>query len=302
LAGPGKPQHEQGGLNVSKLLIGVMVVAGIVMVFGLIKHKAGEAWGKPVATMAVFVALICALMQIFSGGAPSQRSVMQSQYAYMMVSTEKLGQYLAEKYPGSKALVIVAPTSTLVNQSNEALVKGLKEGMGGKVEIIKEIAPEVPKMNMPNMPTMPANADGKTPKAPPMDPVAMMGPPEFWLTPAAMDSLIEPYIGKADLVITTIGLPMDMAKMKYWTWEKKPKMVLASGGIFSLKKAIEAQAVAAAVAYNPKSTFDNLAPPSNLEEAFNKRFVLITPDNIKEISTSIPELFMSPAGPMPMRR
>ena len=135
-----------------------------------------------------------------------------------------------------------------------------------------------------------------------MDPIAMMGPPEFWMTPEQFDSMIQPYIGKADLVITTIGLPMDMAKMKYWTWEKKPKMVIASGGIFSLKKAIEAGAVVAAVAYNPKAEFNNLPPPSKLEDAFNNRFVLITTDNIKEVSTSSPELFMSPAGPMPMRR
>ena len=279
----------------SKMLIGVMVVAAIVMVVGLIKQKAGAAWGKPVATVAAFVALICALMHIFSSGGPNQKKVMQAQMAYLMVSTEKLGQYLAEKYPGSKAIVIVSPTTPSTQQNNNALLDGLKQGMGGKIEILKEVAPEVPKMQMPNMPPPPpaGGKDSKLPAPPAMDEMMMMGPIEFWLTPEKFDALIQPYIGKADLVITTIGLPMEVAKLKYWTWDKKPKMVIASGSIFELKKAFEACAVAAAVTYNPKAKYDNLPPPSKLEEAFEKRFILVTCDNIKDVSAKYPELFMN---------
>lgn len=280
-----------------------MLLSVVGMIWGLAKQKQGVMWGKPLATVAALVALVCALAQIFAGGGQSSGKIMAIQMRYLRVSTERLGEYLAEKYPGSKAVVVITPPSKYAAQSANVLVEGLKKGLAGKVEILAEIAPEMPKMPMMPGGMMPPPPPGGAPapgagdaKAPPGAPspeeMMMMGPPEFWLTAERFDAMLQPYIGKADIVITTIGLPMDMPKMKFWTLNPRPKMVIASGSIFELRKAIEAGAVAAAITYNPKAQYDNKAPPSKLDDAFNKRFLLVTPESVEQIAKDHPELFM----------
>ena len=285
----------------NKWLIAVMVVAAVVMIWGLTKQKAGAEWGKPVATLAAIVALVCALAQIFSGQGPSQKSVMSAQLKYLSTSTEVLGQHLAEKYAGKKVLIIVPPTSKFAQENNSALIDGLKKGMGDKLTIVAEVAPEVPK-NMPGMmppPMMPppvAGKDGKPGEVPPQptaEDMLLMGPIEFWLTPERFDAMLRPYMAKVDIVITTIGLPMEVAKLQFWNASPRPTMVIATGSIFELKKAIEGKAVVAAVTYNPKAVYDNKMPPAKLQEAFDKRFVLVTSENVGEVSKKFPELFMN---------
>ncbi len=274
----------------SKMLIGVMVVAAAVMIFGLVKQKQGMAWGKPLATLAAVIALICALSHIVTSGGPSTKSVMKTQMRYVEVSTEKLGKYLADKYPGTKAVVIVSPMAKLNQANNDALMAGLKRGLDGKVTIVAEISPEPPKM-----PTMPGGPQGKS--MPPGSEMMMMGPIEFWLTPEKFDAMLEPHLKGADLVITTIGLPMDVGKLKFWQVKPQPpKMVIASGNISNLAEAIKAGFVAAAVTFNPKATYDNQKPPSNLDEAFAKRYLLVTPETVEQTAKEFPNLFM---GMMP---
>ena len=55
----------------SKVLIVIMVASAAVMIFGLVKQKQGMAWGKPLATLAAVIALICALSHIVTSGGPS---------------------------------------------------------------------------------------------------------------------------------------------------------------------------------------------------------------------------------------
>jgi hypothetical protein len=274
----------------SKVLIVIMVASAAIMVFGLVKQKQGMAWGKPLATLAAVIALVCALSHIVTSGGPSQKSVMKTQMRYVEVSTEKLGQYLAEKYPGKKALLIVSPMAK-INQANaDALTSGLKRGLDGKITIVAEVSPEPPKM-----PNMPAGPQGKS--MPPGAEMMMMGPIEFWLTPEKFDAMLEPHLKNVDLVITTIGLPMEVGKLKFWQVKPQPpKMVIASGNISNLAEAIKAGYVAAAVTFNPKATYDNQKPPSNLDDAFSKRYLLVTPENVEQTVKEFPNLFM---GMMP---
>ena len=274
----------------SKMLIFIMVAAAVVMVLGLVKQKQGLAWGKPLATWAAVIALICALLHIVTSGGPSQKSVMKTQMRYVEVSTEKLGQYLAEKYPGKKALLIVSPIAK-INQANaDALTRGLKRGLKGKITIVAEISPEPPQM-----PNLPAGPQGR--RLPPGAGMMMMGPIEFWLTPEKFDAMLEPQLKNVDLVITTIGLPMEVGKLKFWQIKPQPaKMVIANGNISNLAEAIKTGYVAAAVTFNPKATYDNQKPPSNLDAAFSKRYLLVTPENVEQTVKEFPNLFM---GMMP---
>ena len=111
-------------------------------------------------------------------------------------------------------------------------------------------------------------------------------------TPRLFDGVVEEYTDKVDLIITTIGLPEDSGRMAFWELKNPPKIALASGSVYRLKDAIKRARVVAAVTYSPDARYSDKPPPSDLDEAFDKHFLLITPDNIDGVAAKYPELFM----------
>ena len=128
-------------------------------------------------------------------------------------------------------------------------------------------------------------------------PMMMMGPMDMWLTPEAFDKMLVPYTGKYDMIITTVGLPFQAGKLKLWTQKPAPKVVIASGMIQEFKKAIEAKAIVAALTFNPKAVNDNKMPSGNLDEDFNKRYLLVTPETVGQIAKDNAMLFIDMAPP-----
>lgn len=127
----------------------------------------------------------------------------------------------------------------------------------------------------------------------------MMRPSEFWLTASLFDEMLAPYAGNVDTIIVTTALPMDAQHMKLWTLEPPPKVVLigGAGGSFDLKKALQTKAVVAVVHYNPRALYDAKPPPPDLDEAFAKRYLLITPENVEQMAAEFPEIFPPVASP-----
>ncbi len=260
------------------LLYAFMAVSVGVMIFGLIKQKEGFEWGKPLTVVGAGVALLCVLIQMFAGAGPSTKQIMDDQMRFARAATEKLGMHLAEKHAGGKALVLTFPAVYGEDLTNDAMMEGLKKGLNGKVEIIVEkIQPELP------------------PGAKPTDQNADMyaAPMEAWFTPERFDKLVQPYIGKVDLLITFQGLPMEPGKLKFWNMKPLPKVVLAGGSIAEFRKAIEQGVVIAAVTTNPKANFE-LRPKSDVNKTFELRYLLITPENLGSMAGDYKGLFNSP--------
>jgi hypothetical protein len=260
------------------LLIVVMILAAGVMLWGLAQQKKGVAAGKIFAVLGAEVALLCALGTAFTGGGVSPERAMEVHLAYTRVATEKLGLQLKEKAPAAKVLLLVGPRFAEGDKMTDALAAGLEKGLGAKVEQM-ELKPELP-------PAMaPAGAE-----APPVD-LAML-PPEVWFTAAAMDKALDAATGKYEVVVSCLGLPMDFKAMHFWQKPNRPKLALAQGDIYQLRPAIEDGTIVAAVTANPKAEYDQSRPPSNLEAAFAKRFILVTTENVKEIVAQYPDLFL----------
>ncbi|NOY79759.1 MAG: hypothetical protein GXP31_02010 [Kiritimatiellaeota bacterium] len=271
----------------TKILLILMVVAGIVMLFGMAKQKAGEDWGRPLAIVCAIIALACAIGQIVlrttNIGAGST-GVAKTELTYVRISMQKLGQYLAEKYPDSKALVIQDPETKTSADRRKAALEGLKKGFGSKITIAATESPAVPKNAKGMMGEMGMSGAPEGEMLPPM---------EYWLTPQAFDGLVKKH-GDCNLLVSTIGLPSQFGKMALWrsVKSKKLKVALGGGSIFELKKLFLGKYIVAAVAYNPKAVYDDKKPPSNIDEAFKKRYLLITPENVTQLAQQYPGLFM----------
>lgn len=273
------------------MYVGIMVVAFIGMVIGLQKEKGGAAWGRPVAILCIIVALAAAGMKMktmFAGGNTEAASINAR---YLGIKGEVLGGYLAQKFSGKKALVLLPPEMPAMGEqtgepSYKSVLNGIKKAMPG-VEIIAEVEPKMPE----SVKAALAKASGG-----PED-MAMMPEGQMWFNVAILNKELEAYKGKFDLLICLTNLPgvepmsmgMPGAKMEPYTklavWsDKNVKIALAEGGVGRLGKAIFEGKICAAVVYQSKISDDawDKQPPSDLKTAFDMRFVLITPENVKE--------------------
>jgi hypothetical protein len=269
-----------------------MVVAGIGMLIGLSKQKAGAAWGKPVAMICILVALGTAVMNIVNtskGG--NTKGIVAREMQYQKIKGEKLGAYLAEKYSGSKTLIIVEPTmgGATTKKKPNVVLEGLKKGFGDKITVVAEISPTIPEKALKalksQMPVMEGGGEG-------MEGEEMMPPMEYWYKAALLNKLLDEYKDKYDMIITLIGLPQDARNLKVLKNKKsRPKVAVAEGSIYELRGAIKAGVIVAAVTYNPKAEYKDNAVPKKIDEAFKQRFLLLTPETVDQVASQCPGIF-----------
>jgi hypothetical protein len=246
----------------------VMIIAGIGAFVGMSKQKEGAAWGQPLAIVCAIIAIVAALWSAIGtmSGAPSKQAG-EREIEFQRVQTRVLGAHLAEKHAGAKAIIIKDPFSTDSSRPNP-LLDGLKAGMGSGVEIVAEVAPPLPAGY---------NEGGEG---------EMMAPMETWYTAKVMQDILKGAGVDYDMVITCIGLPIGGLMQL-----KGKKVVFAGGSPYEYAAAIAGGLVVAAVTYKPDAIYDDKPVPSALQEAFDKRYVLITTENVKEVAGKYGELF-----------
>ncbi len=203
----------------------------------------------------------------FSGG--PNKSAQTREIEYQKVMTRRLGNYLKERYAGKTAIIIKDPYS----KDDAPFMVGLKEGLGGALTIVDTIYPEPPtKSDNPAM--------------------EMMDPMETWYTKSVLERMLK---GKeADLVITSIGLPIGVVcigKDFNASCLRGKKVVFAGGSIYDQKRAFANGCLVAAVTYKPNAEYDERPVPKDLQAAFDKRFLLVTSENYKDVMNAHPDIF-----------
>ena len=124
-------------------------------------------------------------------------------------------------------------------------------------------------------------------------------PPMFetMFTAEAFDEIVADN-PEATLILSLVGLPMNWKEMEFWLMEdaKRPKLVVSNGQVYELYDPIIQDYVNAVVHYNPSSEYNfQDSVPSDVTEAFKKRYLLIDADNIAKIASENEGMFYSPA-------
>lgn len=180
---------------------------------------------------------------------------------YARIRGMKLGLHVAETMPKARVLLLLPPTPK--GSQEEALATGLRTTLGEAVTIVDTVT-LVPPKDLPE------------------------GEP--WFTGKLVNEQTVKYQDKVDLVITGLGLP-EAGIQELWFWAKGVKVALAAGDAARLKKALLAKLVIAAAATDPDVLPDEWPPPQDLDTAFAKRFLLVTPENAEALGTKHPKLF-----------
>ena len=273
----------------------IMAVAFVGMVVGLQKEKAGATWGRPVAILCVLIAVGAAIYTMVGGGEKDAGSLERQ---YRVIKGKKLGTFLAGKFAGKKALVLLpAETPAMGGEENEpgekshiAVLEGLKDAMGD-IEIVGTIEPKMPEDIKAKMEAAGGEGD-----------MMMMPETQQWFDVRKLNKELEAYKGKYDLFICLTGLPgvesgmgrrkgsLDYTKLSIWS-EKGAKVAIAEGGIARFGRRIKSGAICAAVAGKRQIPDKDYEKPvaKDLDEAFGTRFVLITAENLSQYAEYFPK-------------
>jgi len=272
----------------------IMAVAFVGMVVGLQKEKAGATWGRPVAILCVLVAVGAAIFTMV-GGTTSDAGNLERQYR--VVKGKKLGTFLAGKFAGKKALILLpAETPAMGGEGNEpgekphiAVLEGLNDAMEG-VEVVGTIEPKMPEDVKAKIKASGGEGD-----------MMMMPETQQWFDVKKLNKELEAYKGKYDLLICLTGLPgveagmggrrgLDYTKLSTWS-EKGAKVAIAEGGIARFARKISNGAICVVIAGKrqiPDNDYEK-KPAKDLDEAFSTRFVMITAENLKEHAEYFPK-------------
>ena len=201
---------------------------------------------------------------------------------YIKASTFVLGKELANRFPGSKILLVMEKRNE-ENIRQNALIEGLKEGCDSAIsDIVIDTPP------------------AKTPKAPegndfPADYMDEMMNIEEIMTAQDWNKMLAKH-KSCNIIISTVGLPQNAGDLKLWkefekNQKKCPKLVIVSGDVSLLAPFIKIGLVPAVIAYKPGVKYTDEPPPADLEKVFNMRYLLVTKKNLDQIMKQYPRIF-----------
>jgi hypothetical protein len=245
------------------------------------RHKP-DSNHMPVAAILLLVitaSTITVLVRSVNADVKDEQLVSEELF-YSRVSGLVLGRYLARTFPNSDALIITLDKNS-ENTLLDAAMDGLREGLLGKVKIAAIDSP------LPAASNVKSSDSGKNKISPER---------RLYLSRKMQSNNFDQAIARhpdCNLVISLIGLPKDANKMLILNLkpEKRPKLALLASNINMMKERISQGDISVAVINHPAYVPGKNKPPKDFESAFHKRFLLVTPDNVKLIDSEHPSVF-----------
>lgn len=253
---------------------GILMAAALIGIIACAKKQKIIPNAKSIAVVLLFIIIICSIIILYQRrfiGPSSASRLMKNEEKYACASTEILGKYLAKKYPDTQALLIVDGTGN-TNRHQAVMIQSLEKGFNNRITIAATVYP-------PNLSPTSNTSSTST---------GIGG-----ISAADFDDLIRKN-SKCQLVISLIGLPVNIQDMTVWEMEDyaRPKIAAMDFDPLRLWNAVHSGMIVAAVLEHPDSTYDNsITPPNDLQEIFDRRYLLITLENINEIEEKYSDYF-----------
>ncbi|MFA6292057.1 MAG: hypothetical protein WC637_09765 [Victivallales bacterium] len=265
-------------LGVGGVIAVVFMAASLIGMIVCAKKQNTSAIAKPMAVVLMIVVIVCAVVLLMKTGVlgdQGTQKIIANELTYAKAGYFILGKQLGEKAPGASTLLIVEKARDNDDRS-PALLQAFKDGSAGKLKIAATATPSV---------TWP---EGKQPKPEEMD----MMPLNEMLKAKDYNDVINKY-PDCTLIVSFIGLPNDVENLNVWSMppDKRPKLGLINCAYQNLKNAIQSGAVLAVVGINPTAKFDEQPAPKEPKAAFDRRYIMITPENVVQIGDTYKNMF-----------
>ncbi len=232
---------------------------------------------------AAFAALTLLWMRSRSGDAGLRGRAA----SHREMALQVLGEYLAERHPHGKALIVSNPfvqqgsPDADTRRFEEAGVRGLTRGWGTRIQSLGTVYPKLRAEAQTNPESVPIDPESKTPLS-------------FLQVPRAWDELLQTH-PDADLWVSLIGVPLDLTSQEFW---RRPKPALALllpdvrmlGGRDGITAALLSGKLTALILARPGSPPDSEASAPDARAEFERRFILVTRENLRDVLALYPTL------------
>jgi len=134
------------------------------------------------------------------------------------LATRSLAEFLARTHPGKRALIVSNPftqqtgTAKAILETEQAGVRGLREGFGPKVTVAAVVFPELKPEAWENPRDLLNDADTTTPLS-------------YLVAPEAFDKLARQH-PDCELIVSLIGLPVELSRCEVWNVPGPPRFAL----------------------------------------------------------------------------
>jgi hypothetical protein len=205
------------------------------------------------------------------------------------LATRGLAAYLAQAYPGKRALVIANPFTLKkrqrrgINEFEQAGIRGLQLGFGKNITLEAIVYPDLRQEFLENPNS--AYVDPKT-----------TTPLSYLIDENAFDKAALEHPG-CELIVSLIGLPVGVTQTELWRKMDSPKFALLLpdwriiGEREAVREAFRSGKVAVAVLDRTGAPPESQLREKDRLAAFANRFLLVTAENIDEMMRTHPQLF-----------
>lgn len=205
------------------------------------------------------------------------------------IATRGLAEQLARTHPGKSALIISNPftqrqdTARAIVETEQAGIRGLREGFGRSVPVAAVVFPELKADARENPRALLADVETSTPLS-------------YLVEPEAFDQLARQH-ANCEIIVSLIGLPLEVARCEAWKAAGVPRFALLLpdlriiGDAAAVKGAMKSGKLVAFVLVRPGAPGDDTPPGRDWNAEFEKRFLLVTAENVEQVMQSYPGLF-----------
>jgi len=205
------------------------------------------------------------------------------------IATRGLADYLARAHDGKKALVVSNPftqrkdTAKAIVETEQAGIRGLREGLGKSVMVAAVVFPQLKPGAEDNPRAMLADIETATPLS-------------YLMTSVAFDELARQY-ADCELMVSLVGVPLEVSGTEAWKAPGAPRFALLLpdlkiiGDTGAIKSAMKSGKLTAFVLARPGAPDDETSPGKDWKAEFEKRFLLVTAENIDSVVQAHPDAF-----------
>jgi hypothetical protein len=204
------------------------------------------------------------------------------------IATRGLAEHLARTYSGKKALIVSNPftqqtgTAKAIVETEQAGIRGLREGFGASISVAAVVFPELKPEARENPRALLVDVETSTPLS-------------YLVEPEAFDQLAGKH-ANCEIIVSLIGLPFEVARSEAWKAAGAPRFALLLpdlkiiGDASAVKSAVKSSKLVAFVLVRPGAPGDDVTPGRDWKAEFEKRFLLVTAENVEQVMQAHPGL------------
>jgi len=269
--------------------VAFMLLMAACMFYGQSLYKKKGVEGGKTLTIICGLLIIVTALYINFLKSDIDHSAINREKEYQRAQAIVLSNTLTNMYNGNGKCLVIHNTINETHQKDvQKLIDSFKEGFGGKVSEmrvrpIKEFAGDDAMMEEAMMENTAEDFNKVIKENEDCDVVIIMVP-----LPNSPEELL-----KMD-IFTMIEDPDDKDKVIKDPNRKYPLVGIFNGYIGNLEIFFLDQLIGAMSLWKPDPTIDEEPVPENVKAAFDKRYLIVTPDNIIGTKQKFPSLFPKP--------